>query len=147
MVRQNRLPQNPMAQLRREMDRLISGLWPDGPEFPWPGTVRNQPAVNLWETADALQVEMEVPGVKGDQMDISVVGNQLAIKIDRPEPQEEGVTYHRRERPVGAFTRLIELPSEVDADKVQAELTNGVLLVTLPKAEAAKPHKIHVSAK
>jgi HSP20 family protein len=113
--------------------------------MPWSGTARNQPAVNLWETPDALHVELEVPGVKTEQLDLSVVGNQLTIKIDRPEPQEEGVTYHRRERPVGSFVRVLELPADVDSTRVEADLQHGVLTIKLPKAEASMPRKIQVN--
>ena len=102
--------------------------------------------MNVWEQGDALLVEMEVPGVKSDQVDISVAGGELSIKIDRPEVAQEGVTYHRRERPVGSFTRVLRLPVEVDADRVEAELRDGVLMITLPKAEAAKPRKINVAS-
>jgi len=136
----------PLAHLRREMERVLSGLGADGPDWVWPGTLRNQPAVNVWETGESVHVELEVPGVKSDQLDLSVVGSQLAIKIERPEVQEEQVTYHRRERPVGSFLRVVELPSEVDPGKVEAELHHGVLAITLPKAEAAKPRKIQVTA-
>jgi len=108
--------------------------------------MRNQPAVNLWETPEAVQVELEVPGLKSNELDVSVVGNQLSIKIEQSEGQEEGVTYHRRERPVGSFVRVLRLPVEVDANKVEADLKHGVLTVKLPKAEAARPRKIRVTA-
>jgi HSP20 family protein len=91
-------------------------------------------------------VELEVPGVKHDQVEISVAGGELSLAIRRPEVEQPGVTYHRRERPVGAFSRVLRLPADVDAEKVGAELKNGVLLITLPKAESAKPRKINVTA-
>ncbi|MBN1395910.1 MAG: Hsp20/alpha crystallin family protein [Pirellulales bacterium] len=135
---------NPFRQLRDEMDRLLTGYLPlaDGlaPQF-----FRNQPAVNLWQREDALVVEMEVPGVKSDQVDVSVAGGELSIRINRPETAEEGVTYHRRERSVGSFGRMLRLPVEVDPDRVEAEIRDGVLTVTLPKAESAKPRKITVT--
>jgi HSP20 family protein len=139
-------PTHTLAKLRREMDRLISGVLgglPDGGVWT---LVRGQPALNLWETADTVNVEMEIPGVKGEQLDISVVGDQLTVKVDRPDPEQEGVTYHRRERPVGTFTRVVTLPSEIDADHVEAELRNGVLLIRLPKAATARPRKIQVAS-
>jgi HSP20 family protein len=58
--------------------------------------------------------------------------------------EKEGVTFHRRERPSGSFVRVVQLPAEVDADRVEAELRNGVLTLTLPKAESARPRKISV---
>lgn len=141
-MQRTRFSMNPLSQLRTEMDRLFSGFMPEAQEAFWPG--RNQPALNLWETEDTLHVECELPGVKGDQLDLSVIGDQLTIKIERPEMAGNGVTYHRRERPVGSFSRVLQLPLEVDADKVEAELQNGVLTLTLPKAPAARPRKINV---
>jgi HSP20 family protein len=75
-----------------------------------------------------------------------VVGNELVIQGRRMDLDEEGVSYHRRERGVGEFKRVLRLPVEVDADKVEATLHDGVLLVKLPKAAAAKPRKIQVAA-
>ena len=88
---------------------------------------------------------LEVPGLKTDQLDLSVVGDQLSIRVERPDAAQDGMTYHRRERPVGSFTRVLQLPVEVEADKVQADLNDGVLTIRLPKAEAAKPRKIQVT--
>jgi HSP20 family protein len=134
---------SPFQQLRSEMDRLLNGFLGAATNG---GTSRHQPAVNLWDENDALMVELEIPGVKNDQIDISVAGLDLTIKIQRPDIAEDGVAYHRRERPVGDFTRVLRLPCEVNADKVAAELQNGVLTLKLPKAEAAKPRKINIKS-
>ena len=106
---------------------------------------RGQPAVNVWEKDDALVVEMEVPGVKSDEVDVSVAGGDLSIRINRPENGPEEVKFHRRERPTGSFSRVLRLPLEVDANRVEAELHDGVLKIVLPKAESAKPRKINVT--
>jgi HSP20 family protein len=140
-------PHYPMQQLRREMDRLWSSVVGDAVEPPWTGLVRGQPAVNVWETGEAVFAELEVPGLKSDQLDLSVVGDQLSIRVERPEAEQQGVTYHRRERPVGAFTRVLRLPAPVLPAAVEAELKNGVLTIKLPKAEAARPRKIEVQSK
>lgn len=134
---------NPLYQLRDEMDRLLSGALGASPV----GVLarREGPAVNLWEEGDALKLEMEVPGVTQEHLDLSVVDNELTIHVELPEHDEEGVTYHRRERPVGSFSRRVALPVEVDAEHVSAELSGGVLRVTLPKAPSAKPRKIEVN--
>lgn len=140
---------SPMHQLRREMDRLLSGFADNlegMAEGAWNLASRGQPPVNAWETPEAIYAELEVPGLKADQIEIAVIGNELTLKVDRPELDQEGVTYHRRERPVGAFSRVVRLSSEVDADKVEADLSNGVLRIKLPKAAAARPRKIQVSA-
>lgn len=137
---------HPLSQLRDEMDRLLTGFLGWLPSGTMPVAGRGHPAANLWETADAVLVELEVPGVKPDQVDLSVVGGELTLTVSRDEGVGDGVTYHRRERPAGAFTRVLRLPVEVDADQVAAQLTNGVLTITLPKAEAGKPRRIQVAA-
>ncbi len=146
MVLRYRGMRHPIYHLRDDIDRLVTGMF-----APWggsglPGVSRSQPAVNMWEAGDSVLVELEVPGLRSDQVDISVVGNQLSLKIERPDLRQEGVTYHRRERPVGSFARVVRLPAEVDTARVQAELSDGVLTITLPKAESAKPRKIEVTA-
>ncbi len=138
--------QNTVHQLRREMDRLLSGFLGNLPNGGLVGALRGQPAVNMWESDEAVHVELEVPGLKSDQLDLSVVGGQLSIRIERPDEAREGITQHRRERPVGSFTRVLQLPAEVNAGRVEAGLKDGVLSIALPKAEAAKPRKIQVNA-
>jgi HSP20 family protein len=143
MVFAYRNPRHPFYQLCDEMDRLWSGVF--GPaDGLRPAMFRSQPAANVWERDDAVLVEMEVPGIKSDQVDISVAGGELSVKVTRSEVAENVIAYHRRERPIGAFTRVLRLPVEVDANRVQAELHDGVLTITLPKAESAKPRKIAV---
>jgi HSP20 family protein len=136
---------NPLHQLRHEMDRLVSGVLGPTIDGIWPNALRGQPAVNLWDIGECLKVEMELPGIKNDQIDISVSGNELTVRVDRPEVVEENVTYHRRERPAGSFSRVLELPCDVKTDAVEAELRDGVLTLTLPKAEIAKPRKININ--
>ncbi len=104
------------------------------------------PALNVWQDGDNLLAEAELPGVKSEDLEISVVGSELTIHGRRPESNDEGTSFHRRERGAGEFTRVVRLPVEVDPDKVQASLQDGVLRLTLPKAEAAKPRKIQVNA-
>jgi HSP20 family protein len=103
------------------------------------------PAVNLWADENALYVEVDLPGVDAEKFDISVVeGNRLTIKGERPVVDLPNAVWHRQERGYGTFTRELTLPTLVDADKVEARYENGVLKLTLPKAEAAKPRKITV---
>ncbi len=104
------------------------------------------PLVNVTEDADNYRVRAELPGVNVDDLDISITGNSLAISGERKIAAEDtSAKYHRREREAGKFSRMIELPNRVDSEKVDAKLTNGVLTVTLPKSEAAKPRQIKVS--
>ena len=137
---------HPIHQLRREMDRLLGGFVGNVGELAWPVTGRGHPTVNVWETGDALKLELELPGVESDQIELSVVGDELSIKVDRPDAEPQGATYHRRERSVGTFARVVRLPVEVDADRVEADLRHGVLSITLPKAEGARPRQIRVSS-
>ena len=130
-------PRHPLRELRDEMDRLVSGFVGALPEGPW-SPARGQPGVNL-------KVEMELPGVRNDQIELSVVGNELTLSFQRQDDAPEGATYHRRERPVGTFTRVLRLPTDVNPDAVEAQLRDGVLTVTLPKAETAKPKKIKIT--
>ncbi|MBN1908745.1 MAG: Hsp20/alpha crystallin family protein [Pirellulales bacterium] len=136
-------PRYPVDQLRHDMNRLLNGF------FATPGNEsaarEGRPAVNGWDRDESLFVELEVPGVTSEQLDISVVDNELSIRLERPDVQQDGVTYHRRERPVGAFTRVLRLPVDVDADQVSANLRDGILTIELPKAESARPRKIEVA--
>jgi HSP20 family protein len=143
MVRVN--PWRPAVQLRHEMDRLMHELFrsqetPNKRILAGPGF----PALNVWEEGDALVAEAEVPGVKSDDLEISVVGADLTIRGRRESESGEQTTYYHRERGTGEFNRVIRLPVEIDADKVEATLVDGVLALKLPKAESAKPKKIKV---
>ena len=134
---------HPADELRREVNQLISGFFGNTANGTTTRTAR--PAVNVRETEDAVEVELETPGVTSDQTDISVTGNELTVKVERPEVEEKGVTHHRRERPMGSFTRVLRIPVEIDGDRVEASLRDGVLTVRLPKSEVAKPRKIQVA--
>jgi HSP20 family protein len=146
MVFGYRTTRHPFHQLRDEVDRLLTGVLNSAGDGFVPAVFRSQPAINVWEQGDALKVEMELPGVKSEHLDISVAGGELSVKVTAPDVAQEGVTYHRRERPVGAFSRIVRLPTEVDAERVEADLRDGVLTITLPKAESAKPRKINVTS-
>jgi HSP20 family protein len=145
MVFRYQSTRHPLHQLRDEVDRLMTGfLGPTGDGI-LPTMFRGQPPVNVWEKQDAVMVELEAPGIKSDEVDVSVAGGELSIRVTRPDTAEEGVRYHRRERPVGSFSRVVRLPMDVDPNRVEAELRNGVLTITCPKAENAKPRKINVT--
>jgi HSP20 family protein len=105
------------------------------------------PLTNLTEDRENYYVRAELPGVKGDELDIQVTGSNLAISGERKIPaEEEGARYHRREREAGTFSRMIGLPGEVDTNKVEARLENGILTIVVSKAEIAKPKQISVSS-
>lgn len=146
-MQSRRVHGHPLGQLRDEVDRLFTEFVGGLPQFNAPSFVgrRGFPALNIWETPDAIHVEAELPGVDASDLEINVVGKELTLKGKRQIEAKEGETYHRRERAVGAFTRLVKLAVDVNADAVHATLRDGVLEVKLPKAEAAKPRKIAVS--
>lgn len=105
------------------------------------------PLVNLTEDKENYYLRAELPGVKADELDIQVTANNIAISGERKIAEEqEGTRYHRREREEGTFSRMIGLPGDVNSEKVEATLENGILTVTIPKAEAAKPKQITVKS-
>ncbi len=137
-----------ITSLRDEMDRLFGGVLNTSPALAPPDfdtETAISPTLNLWEDDNAIHVEAEMPGFKRDDLDISIDGDRLTIKGERSgEKEEEGRQYHRRERWMGRFARAITLPVPIDATKVSASLTSGVLTLTLPRREDAKPRKITV---
>lgn len=131
----------PLATLRRIQDEINRAFG----DFRFVGTAEF-PAVNVWRGEDAVLVTAEVPGVRLDDMELTVHQNTLTIKGRRqPEAQEPDVSFHRRERTYGSFARTIALPFNVDPERVKAASVNGVLIIDLPRPEAEKPKKIHIS--
>lgn len=107
-------------------------------------SVRAFPALNAWEDAQNLYLEAELPGFRIEDLDITLANNELTISGKREDLTPEGATFVRRERASGSFLRTLRISTDVDAANVGASLINGVLTITLPKAEAAKPRKISV---
>lgn len=131
----------PFGRLREEMEQLFGGLVENAQAF---AGSRAFPALNIWEDDDNVYAEAEVPGLKLDDLELLVTGDELSIKGSRSDTGEEGASFHRRERGSGAFNRVVRLPVDIDGDKVEATLRDGILLITMPKAVAAKPRKIKV---
>jgi len=105
------------------------------------------PLLNVWEDDHGLYVEADLPDVDPAKLEVTVTeGNQLTIQGERRVPEFKGAVWVRQERPTGKFVRVVGLPALVDADKVEAKYEDGVLRLTLPKHEAAKPRKIEVKA-
>ncbi len=103
------------------------------------------PELSVWEDEHAVYAEADLPGIDPAQLEITVTGgNQLTVQGERAAPKFEGASWLRQERPFGKFVRVVGLPTLVDADKVDAKYEAGVLRLTLPKHEAAKPRKIQV---
>jgi HSP20 family protein len=105
------------------------------------------PPVNIYTDADGAAVTAELPGVKPEDIDLSVVGQSLILRGERkPDTTGEGETWHRNERVFGEFSRSVDLPFQIDPDSVEASCRDGVLEVRLHRSEADKPRKISVSA-
>jgi len=102
------------------------------------------PPMNVWEIGENILVEAEVPGLKIEDVEVSFDNGELTLKGEKKFEAKENAPLHRRERVYGAFNRTLTLPWEIVGDRVSAELKDGVLTVTLPKAEASKPHKVAV---
>jgi HSP20 family protein len=111
-----------------------------------PALASSYPPVNIWGDSDKVYAEAELPGMQLDHLEITVTDeNQLTIQGERRRLELDKVVWHRLERGFGPFSRTIMLPVKVDADKVEARFEHGVLLLTLPKSEAAKSRRISVS--
>jgi HSP20 family protein len=131
------------------MDRLF---WRWGLDTPRPRALAPAyPPRNVWETPEAFHLEAELPGMKQEDLHIAVTNrNTLTLagerKLDGPSGCPLKGSWHRRERGFGRFQRVLTLPSPVNAEQVEARLENGVLLLTRPKAEEARPRRIEVKA-
>jgi HSP20 family protein len=141
-----------LEALRRDIDRAFNNAgFANEPAFRTaflPGRgARRYPLVNLSEDRDHIYVEALAPGIDPASIDLAVVRNILTISGEKRRHPEniKPEAFHRSERAAGRFVRTIELPIEVDIDQVKAEYRHGLLMVTLPKAEIAKPKKISVS--
>lgn len=131
-----------MERLQREMNRLFGSS-----ASSWERVAPGYPALNMWTNEESVILTAELPGVQKENLDIQVVGDTLKLSGERKvEDLPENVRIHRRERGCGKFTRAVQLPFEVDFNKIEALIENGILKITLPRAESSKPRKITVKA-
>lgn len=144
-------PWQNLEMLRREINRVFEDSSTFNEPFArtafLPGrSARRYPLVNIHEDRDAVYVEALAPGVDADSLNITVLRNVLTITGEkRRVPSDvQPEAFHRSERATGKFVRSIEMPVEIDEDKVQADYQRGLLLIRLPKAEKAKPKQISV---
>ncbi len=141
---------SPLSTLRTEMERLFDSFmrspravldWPFG-QRAW------EPTVDVAENEQELTVRAEVPGIKPEELTVTVSGNQLVLAGEKKEESEDkGKGYHRVESRYGSFRRSIPLPEVVDQNQVEAEYANGVLTIHLKKSPAVAPKKIEVKSK
>jgi HSP20 family protein len=138
-------PFRELEEMRNRMDQLFSEVVG---RHPLSGAVAAGvfPSVNVSEAADNVLVRAELPGLSPADVEISVEGNTLTLRGERKRAEAAEAYHHRRERQTGRFQRALTLPDEIDTDKVQAVFADGVLTVTLPKAEKAKPKKIEIKS-
>jgi HSP20 family protein len=149
MLTRARWTSDPIDRLTRDMDRLFESMFsPTGRLTPseTPSRWFSTP-LNLWEDDTNVYVETEVPGVKMGDIEILATGDELTIKGERQITLPEEAKVLRRERGAGSFERKTSLPVEVDVDRVEATMRDGVLLITLPKVASRRPRKVEVRAR
>jgi HSP20 family protein len=137
-----RLGFDPFAELRRmqgEMNRVLSGFNATA--------ARDFPPINIWLGDNSVVVTAELAGVTRDDVNLSLQEDVVTLAGQRePKSQEQNVSWQRRERAYGTFSRTVQLPFRVDPDKVQARFNNGILEIELQRLEADRPKKIEIRA-
>lgn len=136
-------PFRDLLNLQNEMTRLFGRAYGDETE----GSRTWAPPIDIYETPETYKVVAELPGFSPDQVDVTVNEGTLTIKGERKfydEVNEEN--FHRVERRFGQFQRLVSLPQQVQSDKVEASFDKGVLTISIPKAELAKPRRVEIKA-
>ena len=132
-------------RMRREMDRLWDSFFEGGLRRRTEEAVEWLPSLDIAETKNEIVVKAEVPGMDPKDIDISLSGGVLTIKGEKKQEKEEKETdYHLIERSYGSFTRLVQLPKEVQSDKISASYKSGILKITLPKSEEAKKKEVKI---
>jgi HSP20 family protein len=134
-------PFREMTQVQNQLNRLVDQVW-GGPQESW------LPAVDVFDTKDAVVLKAELAGMDPDEIQIEVEDNVLTIKGERRfEEKLDEERYYRVERRFGSFQRSLALPQGVKADEIAAAYDDGILTVTVPKVEEEKPKRIEVKAK
>ena len=140
----SRHPFDELSRMRREMDRIMDSV------INRPTSATNAgvyPAINVSEDADHFYVRAELPGVQTQNLDIQTTSHSLTISGERKlDVEDQSSKYHRREREGGHFSRAFTLPKEIDVERVEARLSNGMLTLQLPKAASAKPKHIAIGS-
>lgn len=124
----------------RDIDRLTQQLWGGVT-----GSAASWAPLDAWRDGDTFVIEMDLPGIKPESLDVNVEHDMLTVRAERPEPAD-GRNWLVTERPHGVFSRQLSLGKSVDSDKITADYADGVLQLRIPVAEAAKPRKIAVVA-
>ena len=141
-------PTSDAANLSQRMERLFDemvgrGLWRTSEERPLRGSW--VPAVNILERQDAMLITADLPGLKAEDVEVTVEDGTLSIRGERKlEETSEGESYHRVERLYGVFERTFTLPNSVDVERIEARFSNGEMALTLPKREESKPRSVKI---
>ena len=140
-------PAREMMTLREAMDRLFDDA------FTRPLSIRDgwsmaTPAIDMYQTDNEVVVKASIPGIKAEDVQINVTGDVLTVKGEvKQENEQKDRAWHIREQRFGSFERSIALPTDVKSDKAEAVFENGILTITLPKADEVKPKTINIKAK
>jgi HSP20 family protein len=140
-----RTPFGELERLKRQMDLLSEGVFGGSLKGPSAGVF---PLMNVTEDKDNYYIRAELPGIRSEELEISATGDTLSIAGERKISEEKGdVKYHRREREAGKFSRILNLPSQINTAKVEAKCVDGLLSIVMPKAETAKQKQIIVKSR
>src|SRR5688500_5899529 len=135
------------APMALELDRFIQDFWKTtAAGRAGSANAGGGSAMNVYETPEAFEVEMELPGLALEEIEVVLEGRELNVRGERKSALPEGASWQRRERFHGNFARALQFGVDLDAERVQARLHQGVLTVTLAKAESAKARRIPVAA-
>ena len=136
-----RSPWSEFERMRRDMDAMLLAMGGEGGR----GETMVYPLLNISEDNENIHVSGEVPGVLPEDLDVSVEGETLVIKGERkPCLEGEDVSWHRREIQCGTFSRAVTLPTKVNVDRIEARVVDGILSVTIAKAEEVKPRQVEI---
>jgi len=140
-------PFREMVSLREAMNSLLQESFVRPGNLPGPGGLQGATLpLDVHETENDYVIQASLPGIKPDDVQITVHGDTVIIRGEsKADEEKKGQTWHLRERRFGSFQRAVSLPGPVEVDKAQARHEHGVLTLTIPKAEAAKPKQIKVS--
>lgn len=129
-------------EMLNEMRRAQEDLRQTTREFAGAGVY---PAVNIYDDGESYMIRAEVPGIDKNKLEITTKGSEVTIRGERAFVPPDGAAFHRRERGMGVFHRVVSLPDDVEASKVAASYRNGVLEVMCPRAIASMPRKVTIS--
>ena len=141
-------PFGDMVTLREDIDSLFNDFFRRVPVEKFTKENLWFPALDIEETKDDIKISAELPGLKKDEIKLTISNGQLVLQGERKlEKEEKDKTYHRIERRYGSFRRTVSLPTEAETDKVKAIYEKGILNITLPKSKKAKPKEIGITVK